>query len=159
MELVIEPLSQSNKLDALQLVLDADVGPRTRTMRFFNQSLRRNRNNIFLGVHNGKVVGIIGWYLDNGTWAGKSLGSLFPYGEKVYWVSYFAVSERLRGRGIGTKLMQRLLSEMKEKNARELWTYTRRAKLFYEKMGFTFIKRAIIEHGYHDFLKIKFRKN
>jgi GNAT superfamily N-acetyltransferase len=120
------------------------------------KSLKQNLGNIFVAVKDDQVIGLIGRYQDSGRWAGKSLGDLFPKGKDIYWVSYFAVSDSLRGQGLGTRLMQHLIGEVKKKQARELWVYTRRARGFYEKMGFTFITCRVIEDEAHDFLKYSF---
>lgn len=154
----ILPLTGENKEQALQIVLESKVGTKRDALKFFNKCLRNETDNCFLCVADSEYVGLIGWYQDDGSWAGKSLGKLFPYGKDVYWVSFFGVTEKTRGKGVGTFLMDKLLSVVREKNARELWTYSGRARVFYEKMGFTFITRTIIENEPHDFLKFKFDK-
>lgn len=151
----IQPLSNKNKLEAVEVVLESKVGPRARALRFFNKSLRNKIDNVFLAYFENKVVGLIGWYQDKGEWAGKSLGKLFPYGDKIYWVSYFGVREKFKNKGIGTQLIKKLFEEMKIKKAKELWVYTSRAKGFYEKMGFKFMTRARIESKPHDFLRCR----
>lgn len=156
MDIRIEPLTDANKYEARDLAVNAEVGPARRVIVFYNKSLRQHDNNVFVATQNGRVIGIIGWYKDDGSWAGKSLGTLFPYGKDIYWVSYFAVMEEFRRKGIGTVLMKKLLQEISEKHAQELWVYTGKARVFYEKMGFTMVTRAHIEHAEHDFLKYVF---
>lgn len=153
MNVQIESLTEKTKYEARDLVVKADIGPSLRVIKFFNKSLRQQHNNIFLAMVDDHIVGIIGWYIDDGHWAGKSLGKLFPYGNDIYWVSYFAVIEEYRGKGIGKILMEKLFGEMKKKHAKVLWVYTRKARGFYEKMGFQFVTRTHIESCDHDFLK------
>lgn len=152
----INPLSDENKRQALAIAVAAKVGTHSKIIRFFNKSLRDKNKNIFSAEDNRKTVGVIGWYQDNGSWAGKSLGEIFPYGDDIYWVSYFAVDEKLRRRGIGTLLIEHLIEAIRQRGGRELWVYTLRARGFYEKMGFSFVVRRIIENEGHDFLKYSF---
>lgn len=154
--IIISPLTEDNKRAALRIIVESHVGTKYNTIRFFNTSLRQNLSNIYVASEDGIILGVIGWYQDDGKWAGKSLGNLFPYGIDTYWVSYFAVDIKLRGAGIGSILMKYLFQELKIKKAKELWTYTLRAKIFYEKIGFTFTKRAKIENKLHYFLKYSF---
>ena len=154
--IIISPLPEENKRDAMNLIVESNVGTRNGTLRFFNKSLRQQLLNIYVASEGDSLLGVIGWYTDDGKWAGKSLEKLFPYGDDKYWVSYFAVNSNIRGTGIGSKLMKYLFDELKSKNAKELWTYTLRAKVFYEKLGFTFIKRSKIENKLHYFLKYSF---
>ena len=152
----ITPLTKHNKLQALDIALQANVGSRLSIIRFLNKGLRQKQNNVFVATHTKEIVGLIGWYQDNGSWAGKSLGQIFPRGTDIYWISYFAIKEKLRGHNMGTQLMQKLIDEVEKKKARELWVYTSRARKFYEKMGFHFMIRTIIEKEMHDFLKLSF---
>ena len=154
----IEQLSEENKKYAIQIVLESKVGTKQMALDFFNKCLKNKTDNCFLCVSGTEYIGLIGWYQDDGSWAGESLGELFPYGKDIYWVSFFGVREKMRGKGIGTFLMRKLLSVVRKKKARELWTYSGRAKIFYEKMGLVFVTRAIIENEPHDFLKFKFNK-
>lgn len=157
MELLIQPFTQATKKSALDLVVANQVWSRDQARGFFNRSLKQNRDNIFVIVDNDRVIGLIGWYQDNGRWAGKALGSLFPKGKDIYWVSLFAVDKSLQRQGIGTILMKHLIKQVKAKHARELWVYSLRARGFYEKMGFSFITRSIIEDEEHDFLKYTYQ--
>lgn len=152
----ITPLTQETKKSALDLVVANQVWSRDQARGFFNRSLKQNRGNIFVISQNNKVVGLIGWYQDNGRWAGKSLGDLFPKGKDIYWVSLFAVDKSLQRQGIGTALMDHLIKVVSAKRAQELWTYSLRARGFYEKIGFRFVARRIIENEECDFLKYTF---
>lgn len=149
-------LKHSNFQEACDVAVSQTVGKESDILKFFQESQNKNLNNIFIAVEKNKIVGVIGWYKDDGSWAGKSLGELFPYGENIFWTSFFTVAEEYRGKGLGTKLMNYLKSKLIRLDAKELWTYTTRAKGFYEKNGFIFIKRAIIENELHDFLKYTF---
>jgi len=155
-KLEIRSLTQDDKFAALDIVIQERVGPKTRTLRFFNKSLRQKLHNIFVASIGDEIIGLSGWYQDKGDWAGKALGSLFPYGSDIYWVSYFAVKKEFRDKGIGTKLLNRLLKEVEQRKARELWVYTSRARGFYEKCGFMFVIKAVIERKSHEFMKKMF---
>lgn len=143
--------------EADKIAMEADVGTHLSVIRFFNKSLRNKDNNLWVAKDGDKVVGVIGWYQDKGSYIKPLLGKkLFPTGDKIFWVSFFAVSEDLRGGGVGIMLMKKLIQELEYKKAKELWTYTSRARKFYEKMGFERITNKMINDEPHDFLKREF---
>jgi len=153
MKVEIKDLTKDNQNEAMEVALEQEVGEKKEIVKFFDESFKENKKNIFVAVVDNQVVGLIGWYQDKDGPNKKLLGEIFPQGEDIYWVSFFAVSGRLRGQGIGTILMRKLFEVVKEKRASELWTYTRRARVFYEKMGFGWITQKIIDGEMHDFLK------
>ncbi len=158
LEIQIMPLTENFKIPALDIATRAKVGTRFSIIRFFNKVLRLKTKSVFVALHKINIVGVIGWYQDKGGPAKKSLGDLFPTGDDVYWVSYFAIADSVRNNGVGTRLMHKLFTKLKTQKAKELWTYTSRARVFYEKLGFKFRKRAVIEKELHDFLCYSFDK-
>ncbi len=152
----IENLNIFDKNDAVEIAVTADVGERKEIVHFFDKSLNENTKNIFVAKIDNKIIGVIGWYQDKGSFIKKILGNIFPTGQNIYWVSFFAVDTDYRSHGVGTLLMKKLLDELKNKKAAELWTYSRRAKIFYKKMGFKFVTNKILDGDPHDFLKYIF---
>lgn len=104
------------------------------------------------------MVGEIGWYHDDGGFAGKALGKNFPYGKNIYWLGHFAVDPNFRGKGVGTALLEYLEDVIKKLGGRELWVYTDQARVFYEKVGFGFVQKAWIEECWEDVLIKKLEK-
>jgi GNAT superfamily N-acetyltransferase len=141
---------------AVQVGVTQDVGDIERITRSYKDSISRDLKNNYIAEIDNEVVGITGYYKDMGDWAGESLGNLFPYGEDVYWVNYFAVSDKYKGKGIGSQLINKLIEGLRIIHAKELWTYTTRARVFYEKSGFEFVVNSVIENEPHDFLKMNF---
>ena len=81
------------------------------------------------------------------------MGDKFPYGTNVYWLSHFAINEKYRHQGIGTLLLQFLENEIRKFGGKQLWVYTSQARGFYEKKGFVFIKKALIDEEWEEVLK------
>ena len=134
--------------DAVRLAVDAktgkyeDISPRLKKYKQY-----------FVAVRGKQVVGVIGWYQDDGRYAGNALGDKFPYGNDVYWVSHFAVELKFRNMGIGSLLLQNLGETVKRLGGTELWVYTDKTRGFYEKHGFKFVQKAWIEENWQEVLK------
>lgn len=155
-KIIVRDLSMQDISSVIDIAVAQDVGGSERVNKYFSESILSERRDTFVAEVDSQVVGMIGWYIDDGSWAGESLGKVFPYGENVYWVNYFAVSNDFQRKGIGSILVEGLLKNLNEIGATELWTYTTRAKGFYQKMGFEYVTNTIIEEEPHDFLKYTF---
>ena len=80
----------------------------------------------FVAEEKGAVVGFALWYIRYSTWKGQRL-----------YLEDFLVSEKMRGRGIGKLLFDRVIEECKEKNysgmAWEVLDWNEPAINFYKK--------------------------
>ncbi|MBI2049537.1 GNAT family N-acetyltransferase [Candidatus Roizmanbacteria bacterium] len=147
MDLEIKPLNKSTYEDAVRIAIVGNTG--------LEKDIRKRlkEDHYFVAVDGDKVVGEIGWYQDNGSFAGEALGDRFPYGKNIYWLGHFAVDRPSRNKGIGKLLLKYLEDIIKGLGGRELWVYTDQARGFYEKNGFVFVKKAMIEDCWQDVLK------
>lgn len=153
MEFVVKSLSKINLKSAVDIASAAEVGERKDIDREMKKSLDNKTKQFFVAVCLDNVVGEIGWYQDKEKTAKKALGKDFPEGEDVFWVAYFSVAPEIRGKGVGRLLVNKIESEVKNKGGKYLWVYSSRARVFYEKCGFTFIKKGYIEDCWQDFLR------
>ena len=148
MDIQIVPLNNKTYEEVVRIAVEGatgeekDIRPR---LRFYHR--------YFTAIFDSKVVGEIGWYQDDGTFAGIALKENFPYGSNVYWIGHFAVEKDYRGRKIGTKLLTYLENVVKRLGAKEVWVYTSQARGFYEKRGFVFVQKGQIDDAWEDFLK------
>ena len=85
------------------------------------------------------VAGIFGW-----TWGGTC------------YIRYLFVSENMRGRGQGTRLMRAVETEAKSRGCRQivLETHDFQAPGFYQKLGFTIVGRVDNYPQGHQFLML-----
>jgi len=153
MNLEIVSLNKDTYEQAVKLALEGETGNEADIRR----RLKKFRQ-YFVALGKGKVVGEIGWYHDDGGFAGKALGKNFPYGKNIYWLGHFAVDPNFRGKGVGTALLEYLEDVIKKLGGRELWVYTDQARVFYEKVGFGFVQKAWIEECWEDVLIKKLEK-
>ncbi len=148
----IIPLTQDTFTAAAQLVLDAQLDTR--------QEIEHHLAHInahYIAVLNTQVIGVIGWYQDNVQYADKAMGDLFP-GQKAFWVGFFAVDPKYRGKGIGAQLLHKLESILKEKQANELWVSSvPETKSYYERHGFQLVMQGEINGNPKFFLKKSLR--
>lgn len=148
MQVKIDPLSNSSYKEAVHLAVDAKTGKEediSRRLKKYKQ--------YFVVVKGKQIIGVIGWYQDDGRYAGNALGDRFPYGNNVYWVSHFAVEPKFRNKGIGSLLLKHLEKIAKNLGGAALWVYTDNARGFYEKHGFEFVQKAWIEENWQEVLK------
>lgn len=90
----------------------------------------------YLALDKDKVVGVIGWYQDNVNYAHEAMGDKFP-GKKAYWVGFYAVEKKYRGKGIGYELMKKLVNVLKKMKVKKLWVASvPETRRYYERQGF-----------------------
>jgi GNAT superfamily N-acetyltransferase len=147
-EIVIKPLSEESLQQASSLALkvfhsnsnDEDYPP-----KWFKISLSDKKNEkMDLDVtsikywvaldSNKKVHGIVGLYT-------------LSYDEKeAYWLGWYLVDPKSRGKGIGKLLLESIIKKSKKQGKKYLRLYTsndpneKRANEIYDKLGFTPIK-------------------
>ncbi len=83
----------------------------------------------FVAEENGKIIGVSGLY----QWR--------AYPKDIAWIGYTAVDPRWQNKNIGTKLIQHVIAEAKNKKLRLLLLEMtsqeeEKKKVFYEKLGF-----------------------
>jgi len=104
-----------------------------------------------LGAHlialdKNKIIGVVGWYHDTVNWATEAMGNKFP-GTDAYWLGFFVVEKKHRGKGIGFALLNKLESELKRKSTTKLWvTSVPETTNYYKRQNFKYFMKAII-HG------------
>ena len=147
-EIKITQLTKDKFDEAVKLVLDADLDTK--------EEIEHHLEHIeahYIATINGKIIGVIGWYQDNVNYATDAMGDKFP-GPEVYWVGFFAVGKNYRNRGIGTRLLNKLESVIREKDAQEIWVSSvPETKDYYEKHGFKFVSTGEINSNPKFFLK------
>lgn len=153
MELKILAITKHNIQQAIDIAVEATVGERVDIERDMQKNLNEKTNRYFAAYYGNKMVGEIGWYQDKEGFAKKALGDIFPEGEDIFWVAYFSVKPELRGKGVGKILMAKIETEVKNKGCHKRYVYTSRARKFYEKCGFKFLKKGYIEDCWQDFLR------
>ena len=151
MDLQFLPLNDSTLEEAIRIAVEGNTGSEPDVRR----RLKRD-NQYFAAINRGKILGEIGWYKDDGSYMGKTLGDAYPTGEDIFWVRHFAVYAKFRGHGIGKFLMTSLEKVVQKLGARELWVYTDQARGFYEKNGFTFVQKVLLQSEWEDVLQKKF---
>jgi GNAT superfamily N-acetyltransferase len=101
-----------------------------------------------------KIIGVIGWYQDDVNYAKNAMGEDFP-GKEVYWVGFFAVDEKYRGKGIGFALLKKLEEIVKNKNQNCLWVSSvPETHKYYQRQGFRLVKKGYI-NGNLKFFMVK----
>lgn len=148
MEVNVIPLTEDRYEDAVRIAIEGETGEEKDIRPRLKDYYRH-----FVAEVNRETIGEIGWYKDNGEFAGKAMGTDFPEGDNVYWISHFAVDKKYKGKGVGTKLIQYLEKIIKKLGGTELWVYTSRARGFYEKQGFDFVQKTFLEGEWEDVLK------
>lgn len=153
MKISIKTVTEENIQQTVDIAVEATVGERADITKDMNKNLIEKTNRYFAAYNGDEMVGEIGWYQDKEGFAKKALGDIFPEGEDVFWVAYFSVKPSFRGKGIGKILMKKIETEVKNKGCRNLWVYTLRARVFYERCGFKFIQQGYIEDCWQNFLR------
>lgn len=105
METKIVPLDEKTYEDAVRLSVQGNTGQE----KDIRPRLEKYKQ-YFVAIKDKKTVGVIGWYKDDGSFAGKALGEKFPHGKSIYWLSHFAVDRKYRNQGIGKSLLNYLES-------------------------------------------------
>lgn len=130
----IVPLTKERFDEAVDLVLRAELDTR--------EEIEHHLQHIdahYVAIDGDKIVGIIGWYQDTVNYATEAMGEKFP-GPAAYWVGFFAVEKKYRGRGIGFALLTKLEQVIKEKNQNKLWVSSvPQTRAYYERQGFKLI--------------------
>ena len=138
----IVPLTKTTFEDAVQVVLNAKLDTRVEV----EHHLTHTEAN-FIAKDGEKVIGVIGWYQDKEDWATEAMGHRFP-GTEVYWVGFFAVDQKYRGRGIGSKLLNYIEEKLKSKGETELWVSSvPKTKSYYQMHGFKTVMTGKIHNN------------
>lgn len=129
--MVILPLTKAKFKKAVDLVLAAELDTR--------EEIEHHLEHIdahYLAMDGDKIVGVIGWYQDNVHYATEAMGDKFP-GEEAYWVGFFAVDKKYRGKGTGYSLLKKLEEAVKEKGVDQLWVSSvPETHFYYQRQGF-----------------------
>lgn len=130
----ILPLTQERFDETVEVVLRAQLDSR--------EEIEHHLQHIdahYAAMDGEKIVGVIGWYQDNVHWADTAMGDKFP-GEEAYWVGFFAVEKKYRGKGIGFALLKKLEEVIKEKKQDKLWVSSvPETRSYYERQGFKLV--------------------
>lgn len=149
-------------------------GSKKKSLRIFSRYL--NAPKILVAREMDKVVGVAGLKYDNVNWLNLNLfDAIREFGFLIFRVGIIgfplvatrlkgdllldvlAVSPEARGRGIGTKMLQFLLSFGKERHLKKVRLYVIRtnegAKRLYEKMGFATVKLHKIPRLWRNFFR------
>jgi len=108
----------------------ADAGQASRTYRDYFTRQKRPRDQVLVARTQGKIIGVSGYWHDDYSDSG------------IYWLGWTYVPPGFQGRGIGQKLLDRVIQELKKRKARKLYADTssrplyRRALRFYRANGF-----------------------
>ena len=74
------------------------------------------------------------------------MGDKFP-GTKAFWLGFFAVDKKYRGKGIGFALITKLEKELLKKGADKLWvTSVPETTIYYKRQQFKMVLKANV-HG------------
>jgi len=98
----------------------------------FSRKLRSNKYLIFVAIENGTLAGFVVARVDH------YVPSVFVQ-EKLIYVEKLFVAKRARRKGVGSVLMEKILSEAKKKHVRIVYLSTEiddRNLAFYGKLGF-----------------------
>ncbi|OGG07957.1 hypothetical protein A3D05_00200 [Candidatus Gottesmanbacteria bacterium RIFCSPHIGHO2_02_FULL_40_24] len=135
----ILPLTKTKLNEAVKLVLAAELDTREEIEHHLEHI-----NAHYMALDGEKVVGVIGWYQDNVKYATEAMGDKFP-GEKTYWVGFFAVSEKYRGKAVGYALLKILEEVVKAKGTDELWVVSvPQTRFYYLRQGFKLVMEGYI---------------
>lgn len=145
----IVPLTQEKFKEAVDFILATGLDTR--------EEIEHHLEHIdahYLAMDEEKIVGVIGWYQDTVNYATEAMGDKFP-GTSAYWVGFFAVEEKYRGKGIGYALFKKLEEVVKKKGASKLWVSSvPETRSYYERQGFKLVTTGKI-HGHPKFFLVK----
>lgn len=131
--ITIAQLTRERLNEAVDVVLEAELDTR--------QEIEHHLEHIdahYIALDGDNVVGVIGWYQDNVNYATEAMGDKFP-GTEAYWVGFFAVLKKYRGRGVGFTLIKKLDQVLRERNVDTLWVASvPQTRVYYERQGFKF---------------------
>ncbi|MFZ6177637.1 GNAT family N-acetyltransferase [Nannocystis pusilla] len=97
---------------------------------FFSQPMLHRDDTVFVGLLEGRVVGVIGYLHD------------WREARGIYWLGWYYVHKEAQGQQVGRQLIDRVISEVKKLGARKLYTDTSswgfydRAHHRYRELGF-----------------------
>lgn len=135
----IIPLTRDRFDEAVNLVLQAELD----TKEEIEHHLKHLEAH-YIAVLDGNIIGVIGWYQDNVNYATDAMGDAFP-GTEAYWVGFFVVDKKHRGKGIGQALLKKIEEEINMKNVYELWVSSvPETHRYYKKHGFSLVKIGYI---------------
>ncbi|MBU3979008.1 GNAT family N-acetyltransferase [Patescibacteria group bacterium] len=138
-KVTIQPLTKELFKEAVELVLKAGLDTK--------EEIEHHLKHIdahYVALDKDSVIGIIGWYQDDMNYAADAMGDKFP-GVEVYWIGFFAVDDKYRGKGIGYALLNKLEKAIKEKGAKELWVSSvPETKNYYQRQGFEMLMQGKI---------------
>lgn len=133
-DIKILPLTKERFDEAVDVVLRAELDTR--------EEIEHHLKHIdahLISMDGEKIAGVIGWYQDNVNWANEAMGDKFP-GLEAYWVGFFAVEKKYRGKGIGFALLKKLEEVIKQKGEDKLWVSSvPETRAYYERQDFKLV--------------------
>lgn len=118
---------------------------------YFSQDPPPDDEVVYVGVLDGKIAGVIGYYRDR-------------YETGNYWLGWFYVDQKKQKGGNGRRLFKRVVRELKKNGVERLYVYTSShenyidALIFYLKNGFRIesVIRDYYEEGEDQIVLCKF---
>jgi ribosomal protein S18 acetylase RimI-like enzyme len=85
---------------------------------------QRPRDRVFVARRGREIIGVSGYWYDDYAESG------------VYWLGWTYVDRNYQGQGIGQKLLDRVIQELKKKKARKLYVDTSSRNLYRQAIRF-----------------------
>ncbi len=147
-DIKIVPLTKDKFEEAIGLVLKSELDTREEIEHHLKHLYAH-----FIAVDKtNKIIGIIGWYQDNVNYANQAMGDKFP-GVNAYWVGFFTVDEKSRGKGVGYSLLKKLEEVVRQKGESKLWVSSvPQTRGYYQKQGFKLVMEGEINNNPKSFL-------
>jgi GNAT superfamily N-acetyltransferase len=135
----IVPLTSDRLSQAIELVLSAELDTKEEIEHHLKHLAAH-----YIALFDNKIIGVIGWYNDDVNYAKDAMGEDFP-GKEAYWIGFFAVDEKYRGKGIGFALLKRIEEIVKNKNQKSLWVSSvPETHKYYKRQEFRLVKKGFI---------------
>jgi len=141
---IIKPAIAANSKDLLGLIKGSMPDDDEFVKRYYEQYFSQydekatKKDMVYAAFINTKLVGSIGYCCD------------YFSTEYSYWIGWFVVNEQFRKKGIGTKLLENIETDLKAMNKKKLFVSTEDdnnvAKIFYIRNGF---KTEGVLHDYY----------
>jgi len=141
----IRPATKTDEAKILALIgrqRSADARQAQKYYSAYFKKRQRPSDGVIVAASNGGIVGISGYFYDDYSDNG------------IYWLGWTYVRQSHQQRGIGARLLNEVLNELRRRKARKVFVDTsskefyRRAYKFYRKAGFT--KQGVLKDYYSD---------